>query len=170
MSQTKPATPLLLDAASVRRGATRLAQRLRAERPAGALSSNKIGALSHLYRRGVSSPGDIATAEHQQPQSLTRVFAELEAAGLLSRSPSDHDGRQSLLTLTPAGRDALEADMAERDAWLAVALSTLTDAEIGLLRVAGELMDRLADAELADRVTSAQGAQTLRRQSAGRRG
>jgi len=135
-------------AAAIRRGLTRLAQRLRAERPSGALSSNKVSVLSHLYRHGPSSPGDVAAAEHQHPQSLTRVFADLERAGLLTREPSEHDGRQSVLTLTPAGRDALTADMGHRDAWLAVALATLTEAEVDVLRIAAQLMDRIADADV----------------------
>jgi hypothetical protein len=38
------------------------------------------------------------------------------------------------------------ADMADRDAWLTAALSELTEAEVDLLRIAGRLMDRLAQA------------------------
>jgi hypothetical protein len=39
----------------------------------------------------------------------------------------------------------LLADMAERDRWLAGALGTLSETEVGVLRLAGRLMDRLAD-------------------------
>jgi DNA-binding MarR family transcriptional regulator len=133
-------------AADLRRGAIRLARRLRAERPAEALSANKVGVLGFLYRHGSSTPGAVAAAEHQRPQSLTRVFTELEHDGLLVRTRSDRDGRQSMLELTSAGRDALTRDMADRDAWLAAALAELTDTEAEVLRIAGALMDRLADA------------------------
>lgn len=51
----------------------RLGSRLRHERPTGALSSNKLGVLSHLRRHGPSTPSAIAAAEHQQLQSLTRT-------------------------------------------------------------------------------------------------
>lgn len=131
-------------AASIRRGATRLAQRLRAERPPGALSANKLSVLSYLGRHGPGTPGEIAAAEHQHPQSLTRVFAELELAGLVSRSRSDRDGRAAVLTLRPEGQKALARDMAQRDAWLAEALGTLTPAETGLLEIAAGLMERIA--------------------------
>lgn len=123
----------------------RLARRLRAERPADSLSSNKIGVLSHLYRRGPSSPGEIAAADHQQPQSLTRVFAELESAGLVTRAPNTADRRGSVLALTSAGADALRRDMAHRDAWLAGAFDDLSDQEVALLGRVAAIMERLAD-------------------------
>lgn len=132
-------------ATGIRRGATRLARRLRAERGPDALSANKIGVLAHLLRAGPASPGEIAAAEHQLPQSLTRVFAELEADGFVIRSPSERDRRAALLQLTAAGREALARDMAVRDRWLAGALIDLSPAEIEVLRQAGPLMERLAD-------------------------
>jgi len=136
----------MLDAATeIRRGATRLARRLRAERSAGALSANKIGVLSHLHHHGRATPGEIAAAERQQPQSLTRVFAELEDDGLITRTPDDRDRRQTVLALTPAGKAALQADMAERDAWLASVLNDLTETEREVLRLAGRLMNRICD-------------------------
>ena len=81
----------------LRRGTLRLGRRLRAERPAGALSANKIAVLAHLRRTGPSTPGAIADAERQRPQSLTRVFTELERDGLITRSPSTEDRRASVL-------------------------------------------------------------------------
>ncbi|MFI5957814.1 MarR family winged helix-turn-helix transcriptional regulator [Cryptosporangium sp. NPDC051539] len=129
---------------TIRRGVTRLARRLRVERPPSALSANKIAVLAALYRSGPSTPGAIAAAEHQQPQSLTRVFADLEADGLVLRVRSETDRRAWVLHLTDAGRDALHSDMAQRDAWLAVALDDLTEAERGLLEVAAGLLEDLA--------------------------
>jgi len=128
----------------LRRGTLRLARRLRAERPAGALSANKVLVLAYLNRAGQSTPGAIADAERQRPQSLTRVFTELEREGLITRSPSTEDRRASVLELTPAGREALSADMADRDAWLAGALEELSETEVELLGIAGRLMDRVA--------------------------
>lgn len=105
--------------------------------------------LGHLRRHGPSTPGEVAAAERQRPQSLTRVFAELEAEGLIVREPGTVDRRQSVLSLTGDGRAALERDMAERDAWLAKALGTLSETERGVLALAAQVMERLADAEVA---------------------
>jgi DNA-binding MarR family transcriptional regulator len=135
------------ETAELTRGAVaRLARRLRVERPADALSSNKVGVLSQLHRLGPSSPGEIATAEHQQPQSLTRVFAELESDGLVRRKPNEADRRGAVLELTSAGTTVLRQDMAHRDAWLTSALDSLTDLEVEVLRLAAGIIDRLATA------------------------
>lgn len=133
-------------APQLRRGVIRLGRRLRAERPADALSPNKVSVLGHLLREGPATPGEIAAAEHQKPQALTRVFADLQADGLVARVASDADGRSYVLALTAAGRTALERDMAVRDQWLAAALDQLSDTEVQLLAIAGPLLDRLADA------------------------
>lgn len=142
----EPTDPLLEIAADTRRGAIRLTRRLRAERSPDALSANKVGVLGHLYRHGPSTPGEVTAAEHQRPQSLTRVFAELAAAGLISRTRSQLDHRESLLDITPPGRAVLTADMAERDRWLASAIAGLSETEAQVLRLAAALMERLADA------------------------
>ena len=138
----------LSEAARIRRGVLRFNRRLRQERGDGSLSANQLTVLGHLRRHGPSTPGEIATAERQRPQSLTRVFAELEAEGLVLRAPDTTDRRQSVLSLTAAGRRALEDDMAQRDAWLARALGTLGETERGVLALAVEVMERLADAEV----------------------
>jgi DNA-binding MarR family transcriptional regulator len=125
-----------------------LARRLKAERPADGLTSLELSVLGHLHRRGPMTPGDLAAAERVQPQTLTRALAALEAAGLLVRKPHPGDGRRVLLVLTAAGSQALRSDMAQRDHWLALAMAEcLTTTEQELLRLAGELMERLADAE-----------------------
>jgi hypothetical protein len=50
------------------------------------------------------------------------------------------------LAITGKGIDALALEMADRDAWLAAALAEyLTTAERGVLELAAELMQRLAE-------------------------
>jgi DNA-binding MarR family transcriptional regulator len=140
---------LLTAATAVRQGTTRLARRLRIERPGPAQTSLEIGILGHLHRRGPATPGALAAAERIQPQSLTRTLASLERQNLAVRQPDGHDRRRSLLAITEAGRQALARDLRQRDAWLARAMALrLTRAEQELLRIAGELMDRLADADV----------------------
>ncbi|MFI7404878.1 MarR family winged helix-turn-helix transcriptional regulator [Streptomyces sp. NPDC049541] len=138
----------LAEAARIRRGVMRLNRRLRQERGAGSLSANQLLVLGHLHRHGPATPGEVAAAERQRPQSLTRVFAELQAEGLVAREPDTADRRQSVLSLTEAGRRALERDMAERDAYLSRALDSLSPTERGVLELAVALMERLADAEV----------------------
>jgi DNA-binding MarR family transcriptional regulator len=132
-------------AATVRRAATALASRARAER-AGELSPNQAAVLGRVAVQGPITPGEVAERLRMLPQSLTRTFAALEASGLVRRMPDPDDGRQSLLVVTKEGRSALRAETAPRDRWLARAMSAvLSDAECEQLLHAAELMLRLAD-------------------------
>ena len=131
----------------VRRGIVGLGRRLRLERTAASLTALELSVLGHLHRRGPLTPGDLAAAERVQPQSLTRTLANLEASRLLLREADPADGRRSLLAITESGLVALRGEMQQRDSWLAAAMAAhLTSTEIELLRLAGELMERLADA------------------------
>jgi DNA-binding MarR family transcriptional regulator len=138
---------LIESAAEIRQGVMRLAQQMTARRSPGALSVNKLSALSYLRRHGPTTPGELAAAQHQQPQSLTRVLAELETDELVSRDRDDLDRRHSVIDITPAGFRALARDMGERDTWLASAIAGLTETERQVLVLAGRLMDQVADAE-----------------------
>ncbi|MFI6354719.1 MarR family winged helix-turn-helix transcriptional regulator [Streptomyces sp. NPDC050743] len=137
----------LFEAARLRRAVVLLNRRLRQERGDGGLSPNQLAVLGCLHRNGPSTPGEIAAEERQRPQSLTRVYAELEAEGLIVRERGTDDRRQSVLSLTESGRRALERDMAERDAWLAGALGSLGETERGVLALAAGLMERLGSLE-----------------------
>jgi DNA-binding MarR family transcriptional regulator len=147
---------LLAMATAVRRGTTRLARRLRMERPEtrpteAELSNLALSVLAHLHQRGPMTPGALAAAERLQPQSLTRTLAGLEREHLVSRRSDGQDGRRSLLALTEAGAQALVRDMRQRDDWLAAAMAReLTRTERELLRLAGDLMERLAESADGD--------------------
>jgi DNA-binding MarR family transcriptional regulator len=135
-------------AVSVRRGVISLARRLRLERSSPNLTALELGVLGHLHRKGALTPGELAALERVQPQSLTRTLAELQRADLVSRQSDPADGRRSLLVITVTGVTALRGEMAERDAWLAAAMTaSLTSTEIELLRLVGPLLDRLADTQ-----------------------
>jgi DNA-binding MarR family transcriptional regulator len=133
-------------AVALRRGVTSLGRRLRLERTATAMTALELSVLGHLNRRGSLSPGELADAERVQPQSLTRTLAGLQEAGLTLRQPDPADGRKSLLAITEPGQAALRTEMQQRDTWLAAAMAAqLTSTEIGLLRLTGPLMERLAE-------------------------
>jgi DNA-binding MarR family transcriptional regulator len=139
-AQVRPA------AATLRRGVVGLARRLRTERAAAGLTGTELSVLGHLHRRGPLTPGELAAAERVQPQTLTRTLGRLTAAGLITRQPDRRDGRRSLLGLTEPGRRALQAEMQQRDDWLATAMAaSLTGTEIELLRLAGGLLEQLAE-------------------------
>jgi DNA-binding MarR family transcriptional regulator len=91
------------------------------------LSMAKLGVLGRLYRNGTTTPTALAAYLRIQPQSLTRLLADLQRRKLITRRPDEADRRQSLLELTPAEQE--------------------------LLRIAAGLMDRLAAAAGVQAVT-----------------
>ncbi|WP_163511522.1 MarR family winged helix-turn-helix transcriptional regulator [Fodinicola acaciae] len=140
----------------VRRGAARLAKRLRRERPEGSVSASKISVLGQLANAGALTVGELARRERLQPQALTRTLAALEEDELISRVTAADDRRRTVVRLTEAGCEVLTKDTAQREAWLAMAMAQeLNDTEIGLLRLAGPLLERLAECETAASVRRA---------------
>jgi len=133
----------------VRRGVMHMARRLRTERVLGSLSSNKLSVLGTLSRLGPLPAGAVAVVERQRPQSLSRIFAELALEGLITRERSETDRREHILSITDAGRAALAADLAQRDAWLAEAMKKLSPTERGVLELAAGIMERMAMGEAA---------------------
>jgi DNA-binding MarR family transcriptional regulator len=135
---------------AVRRGTAKLARRLRRERPDSSVSSSKIGVLGQLARNGPLTVGELARCERLQPQALTRTLAALEEDGLIVRETANDDRRRTVVRPTEAGTQVLETDTARREAWLAMAMAAeLNDTEMALLRIAGPLLERLADSEAA---------------------
>jgi len=139
----------ILNAHTLRRSITRIARKLRSFRSDREISGAKLSLLGRLHR--ANRPliaADIARAEHLQPQSLTRIIAELDELGLIRRRQDEFDRRQLLLEITPRGRKLLEQNAVQQNVWLAQAMTVhLTKAERDMLRVAAELLDRLADDE-----------------------
>lgn len=137
-------TTVLRDAALLRRAATGLAARARAER-GGALSLNQVAVLGRIAVEGPLTPGEVADQLRMLPQSLTRTFAALEEQGLIRRTSDPDDRRVALLTATADGRKALRAEMGPRDRWLARAMNAeCTEGERATLREAAAIMLRLA--------------------------
>jgi DNA-binding MarR family transcriptional regulator len=143
----------LAAAEQVRRGATTFAARARSERR-GVLTLNQTAVLGQLRKHGAMTPGEVAHRLRMQPQGLTRTFAALQDEGWTRRMADPADGRQSLLSITATGSQALAAEMRPRDVWIAEAMRThLSEPERDLLVAAAELLERLAevDADVAPR-------------------
>ena len=138
-------------AAAIRRATTRLQRRLRVEGPGDGLAPAKLSVLGLLRRAGKPmTPGELATADGVQPQSMTRVLAELEQRGFVTRARDASDARQFRIGLTDAGEAALVADVHERDAWLARAMMLeLSPTERKVLALAADLMERVSDIDRA---------------------
>jgi DNA-binding MarR family transcriptional regulator len=136
---------LLREANHVRRSTAALSRRLRAKRAPHGVSGSKLSILGWLARaqRPLTASG-LAELERLQPQSLTRIVAELDAGGLIHRWQDETDGRQLLIEITTKGSDLLAEDARRQSRWLAEAmLRKLTLAERDVLFIAARLLDEL---------------------------
>jgi DNA-binding MarR family transcriptional regulator len=133
-------------ATKVRRSVTHLARRLRGLRSNHGISGSKLAILGWLFRGGTPMTAtDLTRLERLQPQSLTRIIAELDEQGLISRTPDAADGRQLLIEITQAGKDLLVVDAYRQNQWLMEAMAAkMTRAEREILAIAADLLDKLA--------------------------
>ena len=75
-------------------------------------------------------------------QGVAKHLAVLEEAGLVERGAHPQDGRQVLITLTPAGEELVVRGRRERDEWLRARLGEIDAEERGTLREAVEILRR----------------------------
>jgi len=101
--------------------------------------------LGRLDRGGPQTTSALAAAERVRPQSMAQTVAELEAEGLVGRTPDPDDRRQVMIGLTERGGRVLAEDRSRREGWLADAIATeLTAEEQAVLARAVPLLRRLA--------------------------
>jgi DNA-binding MarR family transcriptional regulator len=139
-SQTRSRAGL---AAALRVSISRLSRRMRAE-GGHSLTATQIAALGAVARHEALTPGELAEHEKVQPPSMTRVIAQLELKGLLTRSPHPTDRRQVILSLTPAGDKLFKEERRRKEAWLAQRLGELTSEERAILRQAAPILERIS--------------------------
>ncbi|WP_336947545.1 MarR family transcriptional regulator [Asaia sp. HN010] len=119
---------------------------LRAQATLGDLTSSQSSVLLRLERDGPQTASGLARAEGMRAQSMHAIISALQDAGFVNGAPDPKDGRQTLLTLSDAFRERLQAGRAARQDWLAVAIrDRLTPDEQDRLGAALPLLRRLAD-------------------------
>jgi DNA-binding MarR family transcriptional regulator len=140
---TKTALDSGLLASELRLEIGRLVRRLRAEQ---GFPVHHLAVLGRLDREGPQSIGDLARAERVRPQSMAQTVSDLEAEGLLARTPDPGDRRRAIVALTDQGSEALLAQRRQREGWLShVIEEDLSERERELLAEAAALIRRLAE-------------------------
>src|ERR1700759_4370912 len=102
----------------------KLKRRLREQASAGDLSPSQTAVLGHLARQGPTTVTALARLEGVRSQSMGATVATLEAAGLVKGSPDPNDGRQTILSLTPACVALFRNGRAARTDWLLKTIQT----------------------------------------------
>ena len=124
----------------------KLKRRLREQASAGDLTQSQLAVLGHLDRLGPTTVTALARMAGVRPQSMGATVAGLEALRLIKGSPDATDGRQTILSLTPACRELIRSGRAARHDWLLKTIqSRLTPQEHAQLAAAISLLNRLVD-------------------------
>lgn len=111
----------------------------------GDLTNPQLTVLSRLDRFGPATTAELARREQITPQAMGATVASLEQRGLVTRQPDSTDGRRSILSATPAGRDAIGSGRsAIADKLAGVLAESFTADEIATLDSATRLIERLA--------------------------
>lgn len=102
----------------------KLRRRLREEASVGDFTPSQIQVLRLLERDGPATVTTLARTQGVRPQSMGETLSVLKAAGAVSGTPDPNDGRQTVLSLTPAFRKKVKANRAAREDWLFHAIQT----------------------------------------------
>lgn len=142
------ASKTIIDAANqLHHSMLHLFRAMRSSRSEKRPAFSKLSVLGRLYRDGKSTAKALAVYLRVQPQSLTRVIASLEKEKLIKREQNGTDRRESLLEITKAGARLLEEEIQDQRLELARTIAKeLTPAEQEFIRIAANLLDRLAGA------------------------
>ncbi|CAJ0991615.1 putative HTH-type transcriptional regulator [Sodalis praecaptivus] len=139
-------TSLAALAGELRISLGKLVRRLREQTPPNDFTYAQKSVLLRLDRDGPATVSALARAESVRPQSMRSTVAALQALGAVMGVADPVDGRQTLITLTDAFRQRLQAHRSAKNDWLHGALEMqLSAAEQAQLAAAVRLLQRLAD-------------------------
>jgi DNA-binding MarR family transcriptional regulator len=131
---------------------------VRATRSSDRLASIPATVLDLLDRQGPMTTADLAVGRGVRHQTMAATVKELTEAGFLTVGPDPADARKRLLTLTPEGLSALEADRRDRVSLLAQAIADgLNDEEQHVLADALPVLDRVVARLARNGATADQG-------------
>lgn len=146
MSMTAPQT--FSAATELRESMMAVTRQLRRHRPDNGLTLSQMQLLGEISRAGVTTPAELGVRLHVKVQSLTDSLNELVARALIVRRPDETDRRRQLVEMTAEGTTLLEADRAERDAWLHQTMrDSLSELEFDLLMLVAPILRKVAEAE-----------------------
>ena len=91
------------------------------------------------------TPGTLAGRERVRPPSMTRVIASLAELGFVARTAHPADGRQVLVSVSPAGADLIEAERRASQEWLKQRLDRLDPDQRRTLLMAADLISAIVD-------------------------
>ena len=141
-----PSAATFAVAGQLRIVAVAIVRRLRSTASPGHLTWSQEAALLRLETAGPQTTSQLARAEGTRSQSMGAIVAALEGQGLVNRSSDADDGRQSIISVSDAGRRALDAARTIKQDWLAEQLTRQLDpSERDIVAQAVPILQRIMD-------------------------
>jgi DNA-binding MarR family transcriptional regulator len=135
-------------AEALHRAAIHLLRSMRGVDAASGLSGPKLSALSVLAFAGPRSLGELAAAEQVSAPTMSKLVADLEADGLVTKASDPGDRRGVRIAVTEAGRALMDAGRQRRLDQLRRRFDRLDAADMAILARAAELIQQAAAGDL----------------------
>ena len=108
----------------------------------GGLTQAQLRALAALGRENEMTAGALARSADLNPATITALLDQLEAADIVERHRSLQDRRVCNVSLTPSGRELLQAKLAS---WQSLWEERFGDFSDGELETAARVMGQIAE-------------------------
>jgi DNA-binding MarR family transcriptional regulator len=122
----------------------RLARRLR-QQASGDITPSMMSALTSVEALGPMTIGDLAGIEQIQPPTMTIIVNRLAEQGLIKKETDPTDRRFTRISISPEGKRFSSQHRSRKDAYLAKALSKLSDQEVSSVRKAIPILEKLLE-------------------------
>lgn len=119
----------------------RLNRRLRSA--GGGLSHGSLSALATVRTHGPLRLAELSQLESVSAPSTTRLVAELEGKGLVTRATDPADGRAILISITDAGITTIAAARAARAEMIAELFESLEPHEVASITAALPALEKM---------------------------
>jgi len=113
------------------------------------LTVSQFGVLEALLHLGPMCPGELGGKILRSGGNMTLVVDNLERRGLVKRQRDEKDRRKVVVSLTPKGRETIEAVFPRHVEAIVAELSALSKAEQALLADLCRRLGRSQDGEVA---------------------
>lgn len=148
MSRPARVTPEQIELATRLRIAFALVTRAQRQQIRGKLTPVQLSALHKVDLYGPMRLGDLAAREQVAGPTMSRVVASLESAELVRRDIDPTSARSSLVTVTRAGRQQLDAARRDKTGHMSCGLASLARDHQRALAAALPALEALVEAVL----------------------
>lgn len=122
-----------------------LRRSIRTDYPWEQLPMARVELLHALTELGPARVGELARAQRLAPNTVSELVQRLVDDGFAVRSPDPHDGRASIIAVTPRGVGELRQWTEANENRILRALTSLSSADQNAIRRALPALDRLVD-------------------------